>query len=160
MSSPDPGLSLTADPFRPLDVAERALSTAWQAFIISVPVNLAVAGGDERQAVVLAALAAGIGAAFSAIRAAVAQRARTGRVVLNPIRNVAERLFWTALAAATAAVPSAVELTGDFWAGAGHAAYIAAGAALLSAAKNLGAEGTVAQAVLRAGGPTTATTGR
>ena len=73
----------------------------------------------------------------------------------NPLYNVLERLLWTAVQAFLGSLPATLALTSDGLVAVGYAGLTAAIAAVISAAKNLSAEGVARQATLRAAVGTT-----
>jgi hypothetical protein len=118
------------------DVIERASWSAIQSFL-AVWVVTSELTVDNGRAAGLAAIAAGLSAVFTAIKAAVVSPAPAG------VPNIIHRALWTAASALAGALPVtllASDLTLDTAEAIGRSAVAAVGAALLSLAKNTTAE--------------------
>ncbi len=74
----------------------------------------------------------------------------------SPIFNILERFLWTAVQAFVGSLPATLALTANDTRAVAYSGLSAAIAAIISAAKNVTAEGVARQAALRAGAGTTA----
>lgn len=138
---------------RPLDVLERLISTAWQAGVAAVPVNLILFlshppdGATPLKTAGLMALSAALAAVVTALTA-IARQALSVPVE-GTVANLVNRFGWTAVAGFVGAMPTSFVLTETGWAALGAAGAAAAVAAVLSLGKNLTASGTIANVLNR-----------
>lgn len=144
--------------FRLGDMLERALNQGVQTALGTLPTVLGVIGSSgvlattsSAAATGKAAVAAGIAAAIAMILSLIKNAVLAARPV-TATSNLVQRLGWTFVLAAVAALPAGeIYLDLEFGQTALLAAVSAGIAAVVSAAKNLTAEGVLVEASLRSG---------